>query len=195
MEKVVVLIAAFAVMVAGLSTLYYFEYVRANPWEIIKGVPELIDVWSPDVRNGSLGKEFTCHGLGLSPEIRWSGVPSKAESISVLMLSVEGLRGSKVNWLVYGVPPNSTGLPKGLGRGVRGTYWMQGVNDYGTVGYSSPCPKEGEVREYVVLVLALKEEVKLGPGASKVELLDALRDEVIAYGKLTFNCTAGTTYG
>jgi Raf kinase inhibitor-like YbhB/YbcL family protein len=61
---------------------------------------------------------------------------------------------------------------------------LQGKNDFRKTGYGGPCPPGGTHR-YVFTVYALDSDATLAAGATKAQLLAAVRGHVLAEGKLT----------
>jgi len=62
---------------------------------------------------------------------------------------------------------------------------MQGINDYGNIGYSGACPPPGETHRYIFKLYALDTRLNLSPEYSKLEILDAMKGHVLAQAKLT----------
>jgi len=60
---------------------------------------------------------------------------------------------------------------------------VQGKNDYGTIGYTGPCPPEGEMHRYQFRVYGLDIMLDLPPGSAKDDLIHAMKDHVTQYGE------------
>ena len=60
---------------------------------------------------------------------------------------------------------------------------MQGINDYGTIGYKGPCPPPGEMHRYQFRVYGLDTMLDLAPGSDKHALIDAMKGHMIQYGE------------
>ena len=89
------------------------------------------------------------------------------------------------HWVVFDVPAGWRALPEGVptlermeGGGA------QGRNDFGSIGYRGPCPPRGAPHHYRFTLYALNATVNLRPGASKQDLLDAIRDRSLAKTEL-----------
>jgi Raf kinase inhibitor-like YbhB/YbcL family protein len=76
--------------------------------------------------------------------------------------------------LEEGVPPSDT-----LGNGAK-----QGKNDFGNIGYGGPAPPKGKPHRYFFKLYALDMAVDLPPGATKTQLLDAMKGHIVAEGQL-----------
>jgi Raf kinase inhibitor-like YbhB/YbcL family protein len=104
----------------------------------------------------------------------------------VVMEDLNAPGGVFIHWVLYDVPPNVTQIPEGLPAGfyIPGI-GIQGVNDFGRIGYGGPCPPPGPPHEYVVVVLALKTVIKPLPNVSDRYLLSLLNEsDVVGYGIL-----------
>jgi Raf kinase inhibitor-like YbhB/YbcL family protein len=58
------------------------------------------------------------------------------------------------------------------------------MNGWNRTGYGGPCPPPGKPHRYLFKVYALDAPLALGPGASKTQVLAAMRDHVLAMGEL-----------
>jgi phosphatidylethanolamine-binding protein (PEBP) family uncharacterized protein len=56
----------------------------------------------------------------VSPELRWANVPSGTKSLALQMYDPDAPSGSGFwHWAVYDVPPDTTGLARGVGNNER----------------------------------------------------------------------------
>jgi len=100
---------------------------------------------------GAIPTRYTCEGDDTSPELRFSGVPTDAKSLALIVQDPDAPdpRAPKmtyVHWVLYDLPPDSSGLPEGaraLPPGAR-----EGTNDWKRTGYGGPCPPIGRHRYY-----------------------------------------------
>ena len=60
---------------------------------------------------------------------------------------------------------------------------IHGVNDFGKLGYGGPCPPGGTHR-YFFKVYALDQVLLLQPGATKKDVMNAMRGHILAQGEL-----------
>lgn len=144
-----------------------------------------ITVTSPAFTEGEgIPSDFTCDGAGASPPLEWSGVPAGAQSLAVIADDPDAPAGDWVHWLVYDLPPSLTQLPAGIPEGGRlSRGGSQGRTDFGALGYGGPCPPSGTHR-YFFKLYALDSVLRLKPGATKKELLQAMQGRVLAEGRL-----------
>ncbi len=123
-------------------------------------------------------------GDDLSPPLEWSDVPEGTAALALVChdpdapLVKEGSYGF-VHWVLYNIPPEERGLPEGF----RG--FTEGLNDAGGDGYVGPKPPQGHGQHrYYFWLLALSEDLGLGPGLSMRELLKAIEPRIIGMSRL-----------
>jgi Raf kinase inhibitor-like YbhB/YbcL family protein len=128
--------------------------------------------------------KYTCDGQDISPPLRWTGIPTEARELALVVDDPDAPSGLFTHWLVYGLPPQTTGLPEGVppGETVSGG-GRQGRNDFGRIGYGGPCPPSGSHR-YVFTVYALDAPLGLPAGATRRQLFRAMEGHVIDKGQL-----------
>lgn len=145
-------------------------------------------VASPDfLAGGALAAIHSAYADNVSPALTWQPVRGAASYLLVVE-DPDSTPGPTVHWVVYDLPASATGLPRGVPvrprladpHGV-----SQGTNTHGTAGYSGPHPPVGDPpHHYHFQVLALDVLLRLAPGASRDEVLEAARGHVIATGEL-----------
>ena len=121
------------------------------------GVAE-ITVEIPTMTNGSIIRpRYTCDGINLSPEVTWSGVPEDAVTQALILNDPDAPDGAYIHWLVYDIPPDGRGFGEGFGKPFEitdsGAY--QSLNSAGDLGYSGPCPPDGETHIYDISVYSI----------------------------------------
>lgn len=151
---------------------------------LVVGKPETIRVWSPVFGNGSrIPTRYTCDGRDASIPLRIEGVPGNARSLLLIMYDPDAPGGTFYHWILYNIPPNTTELPEGLPRAPSTMYGLQGVNDFGRIGYGGPCPPiGGGSHRYFIIVLALDKALDLPPGAKLGDVVGEAWNHVVAYG-------------
>jgi len=131
---------------------------------------------------GMLRPEFTCDGDGISPPIRWDAGPAGTVEYA-LVLWHEAPDRLKSYWVVHGIPADITEIPKG-NPGV-GTI---GRNDKGRAEYDPMCSRGPGVKTYHVTLYALSAKARLpAKGATREQLLEAIRGQTLAEGTLSFD--------
>lgn len=103
--------------------------------------------------NGDIPRRHTCDGDDVSPPLAWSGVPKQARSL-VLIVDDPDAPDPKaprlvwVHWLLYNLPPESSGLPEGVKPAQLPKGTLEGINDWKRTGYGGPCPPVGRHRYF-----------------------------------------------
>ena len=77
-----------------------------------------------------------------------------------------------------------------LGEGIPATERLkngaiEGKSDFDMIGYGGPCPPPGKVHRYRFTLYALANPLDLPRGASRQQLLDAMKGHILAQGQLT----------
>jgi Raf kinase inhibitor-like YbhB/YbcL family protein len=136
---------------------------------------------------GMLPPRFTCDGEGISPPLKWTEVPDGTQSFVLICEDPDAPGSTFTHWLLYNLSAGSRNLGEGilndeaLSIGAR-----QGTNSFGDVGYGGACPPQGDrEHRYVFKLYALDADLALEPGAKKEQLLEAIRDRVLAETQLT----------
>jgi Raf kinase inhibitor-like YbhB/YbcL family protein len=134
-----------------------------------------------DVADGQpIDARFSCDGENVSPALVWDEPPAGAVEQALIVDDPDAPGGSFVHWVAYGIPAEQTELATGSAEGL-----VEGANDAGGVGWTGPCPPEGETHGYVFILYALDAETGLEAGASLDDLRDAIDGHVIGEAKLT----------
>src|SRR4029077_19856078 len=103
---------------------------------------------------GEIPLKYTAAGADLSPPLRWTNPPEGTKSFALTMDDHEDRIW--VHWVLHGIAATVRELPEGVPRqealpGVG----SQGLNDFGEVGYSGPCPPPGPAHLYFFRLYAL----------------------------------------
>jgi Raf kinase inhibitor-like YbhB/YbcL family protein len=135
---------------------------------------------------GPIPARYTCDGEDRSPPLAWSGAPAGTAAFALIVDDPDAPRGVFTHWVLYNLPADAGELPEGVPATERlANGALQGVNDFGRVGYSGPCPPPGPAHRYRFTLYALDTALRLGPRATKQAALDAMRGHVLAQGQLT----------
>ena len=135
-------------------------------------------------QEGMIPKKYTCSGRNISPPLAWSGVPKEAKSIALIMDDPDAPGRTYVHWVVFNMPPGTSGLPEKVSRGKTiPSGGQQGITTNRKNGYLGPCPPSGTHRYYFKLY-ALDTMLNLKSGATKSQLLKAMEGHVIGQGQL-----------
>lgn len=149
------------------------------------GVAELLKIESV-FRNGDvIPRKYTCDDVDVSPPMKILNVPEGVRAYSLIMYDPDAPMGTFYHWLLYDIPSTIRELPENIPRIEVTEYGIQGVNDFGRIGYGGPCPPHGHGRHrYFFLIVGLRDKTGLKPGARVDDLLRSVRDKAVGYGLL-----------
>ncbi|MBM4271663.1 MAG: YbhB/YbcL family Raf kinase inhibitor-like protein [Deltaproteobacteria bacterium] len=128
--------------------------------------------------------KYTCDGQDISPPLAWREAPAGTKSFALICDDPDAPMGTWVHWVVYNIPPNIDKLDenvkpeKEFKDGMR-----QGSNSWPRIGYGGPCPPSGTHRYYFKLY-ALDTMLELKTGATKAQVLQAMKGHVLAESQL-----------
>lgn len=138
--------------------------------------------------NGEIPKKHSCDGGDISPPLKWSGVPAEAKSLVLIVDDPDAPdpatpRMTWVHWLLYNLPPASTGLAEGVATQSLPQGTLEGLNDWKRPGYGGPCPPVGRHR-YFHKLYALDTLLPDLKSPTKGQLEAAMHGHVIANAEL-----------
>jgi len=115
-----------------------------------------LQITSPAISGGGkIPTQFTCDGENKSPPLAWTGVPSDAKSLALLVEDPDAPSGTFVHWVAYDISPSSTGIKPDNVEG------KKGLNSAGKAAYMGPCPPPGAPHKYHFRLYALDTNLKL----------------------------------
>jgi Raf kinase inhibitor-like YbhB/YbcL family protein len=147
--------------------------------KVLREAPQVLTVTSPLFTEGTIPSQFTCHGVGESPPIFWSGAPSGTRSFALVVDDSDAPITPYVYWIVLNVSPGTDIQPGMIPPGA-----VQAENSSGAAKYQAPCPAE-EKHQYRFTVYALNATLRLGNGAALKSAWTAIASHAIARGRLT----------
>lgn len=150
------------------------EESRAHFWQSEKGVAEMKLEINEFTHNQKIPSEYTCDGQDVSPQIKWSDLPVQTKSLALTVIDPDAPMGNFVHWLVYDIPKEAAGIPKG-GPLSKGTKEVD--NGFGRASYGGPCPPSGTHR-YFFTLYAL--DVEHLDGVTSSNFLTKVKEHCIA---------------
>ena len=123
----------------------------------------------------------------ISPALTFEFVPDGTVELALTVIDTD-LPDGFTHWIIYGLPATTTGLAEAIPEDASPADpagAMQGVNDYGEVGYGGPDPPPDETHHYVFTLYALSEPLDLEPEADLATFLAAIEGRILAEAELT----------
>ena len=146
-----------------------------------------LTVLSSAFQEGSeIPARYTCEGQDVSPALTWEEPPAETQSFALIMDDPDAPGGVFTHWVLFNLPADSRGLSEAVPTQPQlpdGS--LQGKNDFGRIGYGGPCPPPGRPHRYQFTLYALDQTLDLKAGASKKQVIDAMREHILAQGRLT----------
>ena len=140
------------------------------------------------LHRGMIPRRHSCDGDDVSPQLGWTGVPAKAQSLALIIDDPDAPDPQAplmtfVHWVLYNIPPAASELPEGVAANKLPTGTLQGMNDWRRTGYGGPCPPIGQHR-YLHKLFVLDARLPDLGIPSKAELEHAMRGHVLAHAEL-----------
>jgi len=106
--------------------------------------------------NDEIPVQFTCDGHDESPPLNWSGVSKDTKSLVLIVSDPDAPdpaapKMTWVHWVLYNLPPATTGLAKGISGADLPPGTRERINDWKRTGYGGPCPPIGRHRYFFKL--------------------------------------------
>jgi Raf kinase inhibitor-like YbhB/YbcL family protein len=135
------------------------------------------------VDGSEIPSKHTCEGDDTSPQLAWSGVPAGARSLALVVADPDAPdpkapKMTWVHWVLYNLPPDTTGLPEAVAPRALPEGTREGINDWKRTGYGGPCPPIGRHR-YFHKLYALDTKLALDR-PTKAQLEAAMKGHILA---------------
>jgi Raf kinase inhibitor-like YbhB/YbcL family protein len=129
------------------------------------------------VQGGQIPQRFSGYGDSLSPSLAWTGLPAGTKTIAIMMEDPDAASARPfIHWLAWNLDPAAGGLDRGsVTFGAR-----MGRNGRGNPSYFGPHPPGKSAHHYHFQAFALDSELALKAGASREQLLAAMKGHVLA---------------
>jgi Raf kinase inhibitor-like YbhB/YbcL family protein len=181
------------VLFTGLSLLTACQPQTTGPADQnnrFADVPKTVTVTSAAfASNSEIPVRHTADGDDLSPPLAFADLPASTVELAVVVDDLDAPTPEPfVHWVIYGIPAEAGALPEGIPPTTtldNPAGALQGRNSFGNIGYNGPAPPKADgPHQYRFTVYALDANLRLSADMTKGALLDAIADNVIAYGEL-----------
>lgn len=140
------------------------------------------EISTPAFQHGqTIPKQYTGDGKDISPPFKWTGRPDKTQTFALICDDPDAPVGTWDHWVLYDLPATVGELKEALSRDNQfpdGS--KQGNNSWGKIGYGGPAPPRGKLHRYFFKLYALDKQLGLKPGATKQQVLDAMKGHTLA---------------
>jgi Raf kinase inhibitor-like YbhB/YbcL family protein len=149
-----------------------------------------VQIQSPAFENNQVvPRRYSGDGEDVSPELKWSDIPSNAKELALIMDDPDAPTPEPwVHWVICKISVQEKSLPEGIDKKARPSKpqgVVQGKNSWGNIGYGGPSPPRGHgVHHYHFKLYALDAVLEMEPGLTKQQLLDKMKGHVLAEGEL-----------
>jgi Raf kinase inhibitor-like YbhB/YbcL family protein len=127
----------------------------------------------------NIPREHTGDGANSAPPLKWPDPPPGTRSFALICDDPDAPRGTWVHWVLFNLPADQRELASAVPASAK-----QGKNDFGKLGYGGPAPPPGKPHRYFFKLYALDTVLDLNAGASKAQLLAAMKGHILAEGQL-----------
>ncbi len=137
------------------------------------------------VHEATIPARHTADGPDLSPALTWSEPPPGTGSLALICDDPDAPGGTWVHWVLFNMAPGTRSLPEGVAKKEQGPAGsLQGINDFGKVGYGGPSPPRGPAHRYYFKLYALDTPLALKAGATKADVEKAMRGHILGEATL-----------
>ncbi len=134
---------------------------------------------------GILIRKYTCDDKDISPPLEWEAIPSGTKSFTLICDDPDAPSKTWVHWVLFNIPSNERTLDERIppeNELPNGS--IQGINDFGKIGYGGPCPPPGDAHRYIFKLYALDTLLELKSGATKAEVEEAIKGHILGESKI-----------
>ncbi len=137
---------------------------------------------------GEIPLKYTCEGQDISPAFEWKAAPENTRSLVLIVDDPDAPdpRAPKmtwVHWVLYNIPPDSTGIRENADMDTLPHGTEEGLNDWKVTGYGGPCPPIGRHR-YFHKLYALDTILEGMDTPSKAQIEVAMKGHILAITEL-----------
>lgn len=103
--------------------------------------------------NQDMPSSYTCEGRNVSPPLAWGNLPAGTRSLALIVDDPDAPdpaapKMTWVHWVLYNLPPDTSGLPENVASSALPAGTLEGLNDWKRCGYGGPCPPIGRHRYF-----------------------------------------------
>lgn len=141
---------------------------------------------SPDFREGERiprRHAFRGEGDNVPPRLLWTGVPQGTAELALVVDDPDAPTAEPwVHDVLYHIPVDASPdeMVSRMPRGGNAETFTAGKNSWNETGWGGPKPPPGKPHRYFFRLYALSARLDLEPGATKAQLLEAMKGRILA---------------
>jgi hypothetical protein len=174
----------------AVSSIVLLTFVVVLPYKrvIAEEVKTMQLTSTAFVEGEEIPKKYTCEGTDISPQLKISNVPEKAESLALIVDDPDAPdpaapKTTWVHWVIFNLPPDIGELPEGVTANQLPGDTTIGINDWQRAEYGGPCPPIGRHRYFFKLYALDEMLIDLGK-VTKARLESMMRGHILAETQL-----------
>lgn len=141
---------------------------------------KIMIIFSPAfVNDGNIPGQYTCDGDNTNPPFKINNIPDGTKSLVLIVDDPDSSAGAWIHWTVWNIEPKTVTIENGLVPSGA----IEGLTDFGNIGYGGPCSGGGPHR-YHFKLFALDAKLELKYGATYQELDQMMNGHVLARAEL-----------
>ncbi|UCC96207.1 MAG: YbhB/YbcL family Raf kinase inhibitor-like protein [Candidatus Omnitrophota bacterium] len=129
--------------------------------------------------------KYTCDAANMSPPLHWDDVPAATKSFALVCDDPDAPYAIWVHWVIFNIPPEKREFREDIPqKAILSDRTIQGLNDFGKIGYGGPCPPPNKPHRYFFRLYALDTTFLLDEKTTKRELMQAIEGHILAEAKM-----------
>jgi Raf kinase inhibitor-like YbhB/YbcL family protein len=143
---------------------------------------------SPDFKNNEkIPIKYTGDAQNVSPSLEWHHVPKDTKSFALIVKDIDAPLKIWTHWVIFNIPSNKRKLHENIEKKtILADGAIQGINDFGNIGYNGPYPPPGKPHRYVFTLYALNTKLNISSKNITRKILEkAMKNNILAQAKLT----------
>lgn len=188
--KRILIIIPSLIILAIIARVVFVNIDQKKEFEYHSTLQKSINLWSDGFDpNSPIPTEYTGLGEELSPTLHWDNLPSGTKSLIVTTVDYDGPSPNfKLmtidHWVLFNIDPSIDHIDKAITledleiQGIK-----LGLNVNGEVGYVGPNPPMG-IHKYYFRIYALSVPSVDLVKPTRAELMEKVKDNILAYGEL-----------
>jgi Raf kinase inhibitor-like YbhB/YbcL family protein len=127
--------------------------------------------------NQKIPIKYTCDGENINPPLLISDISEKAKCLALIVDDPDAPNKTWLHWTLWNIPIKDNREVE-IEEGEIPENSIEGITDFGTIGYGGPCPPSG-IHRYFFKIFSLDSLLELKEGASLKELEEEMKEHIL----------------